>query len=97
MHNSCSCCLGWQIYHGNMFLSLDGNDYSLIMSSVTFTGPPMPQCIMIELIEDFIIEGTHSFSVQISNFGCTNMGSPTSATVNINGKYVSSREILLYI
>ena len=52
----------------------------------------MPQCIMINLIEDFIIEGNQSFSVEISDFGGANMGSPTSATITIidnDGKYVT--------
>jgi hypothetical protein len=58
-------------------------DFSLTTSSVTFSGPPSPQCITIDLINDFIIEGDHSFTVDIMSSGGANTEAPTSATVLI--------------
>ena len=68
-----------QIY----LFSLAAADFSLTTSSVTFSGPPSPQCITIDLINDFIIEGDHSFTVDIMSSGGANTEAPTSATVLI--------------
>ena len=74
----------FRLAHGNIFLSLGAGDFSVVPpSSVTFSGPPMVQCITINLINDLEVEGTESFTVQISNFGGANMGTLTSCTVNI--------------
>ena len=66
-----------------MFFSLAAADFSLTTSSVAFSGPPSPQCITIDLMNDFILEGDESFTVDIMSSGGANTKAPTSATVLI--------------